>query len=122
MFASSNLRKMVFAMEGGKCTLCGIDAQALYEQIVVLHPPERLNRLLAMNWSLPKSPKSLESLLQNPTEGNFWQVDHIQAVVEGGGGCGLENLVSLPFFACVGILFLMKSTNCCMLKIIMMKI
>jgi hypothetical protein len=99
MFASSNLRKMVFAMEGGKCSLCGIDAQALYEQIVVLHPPERLNRLLAVNWPLPKSSKSLESLLQNPTEGNFWQVDHIKAVVEGGGGCGLENLVSLPMYS-----------------------
>jgi len=37
----------------------------------------------------------MQSLLQDPKEGNFWQVDHIRAVAEGGGGCGLENLRTL---------------------------
>ena len=94
-FASSQIRSAVFALEGGKCTLCGLDARALYEQILVLQPAERLNRLLDANWKLPTSAKGVENLLQNPKEGDFWQADHIQAVAEGGGSCGLENLRTL---------------------------
>ena len=33
--------------------------------------------------------------MQDPKECDFWQADHIQAVSEGGGGCGLENLQTL---------------------------
>ncbi|KAL7563289.1 hypothetical protein ACA910_016649 [Epithemia clementina (nom. ined.)] len=94
-FASKQIRTAVFALEGGKCTLCGIDAHTLYEQILCLQPAERLNRLLDANWKLPRTGKRVENLLQNPKEGDFWQVDHIQAVAEGGGSCGLDNLRTL---------------------------
>jgi 5-methylcytosine-specific restriction endonuclease McrA len=50
---------------------------------------------MSAKWKLPKSRNALESLLRDPKEGNFWQVDHIIAVSEGGGGCGLENLRTL---------------------------
>lgn len=95
MYSSVQLRAAVFALECGKCTLCGIDCRSLFEQIRALEPPQRLNKLLSVNWKLPKAAKALENLLQNPKEGDFWQVDHIQAVAEGGGGCGLENLRTL---------------------------
>ena len=91
-FASNHLRTAMFALEGGVCTVCGIDAHALYEQILCLQPAERLNRLLDANWRLPRSCKARDNLFQNPKEGDFWQVDHIQAVAEGGGSCGLDNL------------------------------
>ncbi len=48
-----------------------------------------------VNWRLPRSSAGMNRLLQNPKEGDFWQADHIQAVAEGGGGCGLENLRTL---------------------------
>jgi HNH endonuclease len=95
MNASVRLRSAVFALEGGRCTICGMDCHALFQQILALDPPQRLNKLLSANWRLPKSANGLESLLQNPREGDFWQVDHILAVSEGGGGCGLENLRTL---------------------------
>jgi 5-methylcytosine-specific restriction endonuclease McrA len=44
---------------------------------------------------LPRSRPALERLLQLPKEGDFWQADHILAVAEGGGDCGLENLQTL---------------------------
>jgi 5-methylcytosine-specific restriction endonuclease McrA len=95
MYASSKIRAAVFALEGGKCTLCGIDAHSLFEQIRALEPARRLNKLLAVNWRLPTSSKALQNLLQDPKEHHFWQADHIRAVAEGGGGCGVENLRTL---------------------------
>lgn len=95
MYSSVQVRSQVFALEGGVCRLCGIDAHALYTRIAALEPAERLNALCNVNWKLPKSAKALERLLQCPKEGDFWQADHIRAVAEGGGGCGLENLRTL---------------------------
>jgi hypothetical protein len=95
MYASVRIRSAVFALEGGKCSLCKINAHALFDQIRALQPAERLNKLLAVNWKLPKSSKAMENILNNPKEGDFWQADHIHAVAEGGGACGLDNLRTL---------------------------
>ena len=89
------LRAQVFALEGGVCRLCGIDGHALYTRLLGLEPAERLNALCNANYKLPKSAKALDRLLQNPREGDFWQADHILAVSEGGGSCGLDNLRTL---------------------------
>ena len=95
MYASTRVRAQVFALEGGVCQKCNIDAHALFTRILALHPPERLSALCNANWYLPKSAAALERLLQNPKEGDFWQADHIVAVASGGGGCSLENLRTL---------------------------
>ena len=91
----NQLRAQVFALEGGVCRLCGIDGHSLFTRVLALEPAERLNALINANWKLPKSAKALDRLLQNPREGDFWQADHIVAVAEGGGSCGLENLRTL---------------------------
>lgn len=91
----NQLRAQVFALEGGVCRLCGIDGHALFTRLLGLEPAERLNALCNAKWKLPKSAKALDRLLQNPKEGDFWQADHILAVSEGGGSCGLENLRTL---------------------------
>uniref|UniRef100_A0A6U3UVT8 HNH domain-containing protein n=1 Tax=Ditylum brightwellii TaxID=49249 RepID=A0A6U3UVT8_9STRA len=95
VYASSRIRAQVFELEGGVCRKCGIDAHALYLRISALQPAERLNALCNANWNLPKSGPALERILQNPKEGDFWQADHVVAVAEGGGDCGLENLQTL---------------------------
>lgn len=95
MYAATRVRAQVFALERGVCQLCGIDANALWLRITALHPAERLNALCNANWKLPQSSSALERLLQKPKEGDFWQADHIQAVAEGGGSCGLDNLRTL---------------------------
>jgi len=91
----NQLRAQVFALEGGVCRICGVNGHALFTRVKALEPAERLNALCNANWKLPKSAKALERLLQNPREGDFWQADHILAVAEGGGSCGLENLRTL---------------------------
>jgi hypothetical protein len=73
---SSGIRAQVFALEGGVCCICGVDAHALFTRIVALQPAERLNALCNAKWKLPKSAKALEQLLQNPKEGHFWEADH----------------------------------------------
>lgn len=95
MYASTRVRAQVFALERGVCTLCGIDANALFLRISALQPAERLSALCNANWRLPQSSTALERLLQKPKEGDFWQADHIKAVAEGGGSCGLDNLRTL---------------------------
>ena len=95
VFASRNLRTAVFALEAGVCTRCGFDTHRLYEDIRGLEPAQRLNRFMNAKWKLPNTRNALDNLLSNPKEGDFWQVDHIRAVSEGGGGCGLENLRTL---------------------------
>ena len=94
-FASSNIRSAMFSIEGGVCTICGIAAHQLFKQIKALQPAERLNKLLQAGWKLPRSGKAMKNLLNDPKEGDFWQVDHIEAVAEGGGGCDIENLRTL---------------------------
>ncbi|ETE60789.1 Zinc finger Ran-binding domain-containing protein 3, partial [Ophiophagus hannah] len=37
----------------------------------------------------------LNEIILNPTEGHFWQVDHIKPVFSGGGQCTLENFQTL---------------------------
>lgn len=95
MYASTRVRAQVFGLEGGVCRKCGIDAHALFVRISALEPPERLNALINAKWRLPNTGSAMERLLQQPKEGDFWQADHIQAVAEGGGGCGLDNLQTL---------------------------
>ena len=95
MYASTKVRNQVFALENGVCQICGINAHALFMRINAMQPAERLNALCNSNWKLPKSQSSLQRILLNPREGDFWQADHIVPVAEGGGGCGLDNLQTL---------------------------
>ncbi len=95
MYSSTQIRAQLFALEGGICRLCGINAYALFSRISALEPAERLNALCNAHWKLPKSAKALERLLQDPKEGDFWNADHIKAVAEGGGGCNIDNLRTL---------------------------
>ena len=37
----------------------------------------------------------LNDIILNPSEGLFWQVDHIKPVYSGGGQCSIENLQTL---------------------------
>jgi HNH endonuclease len=108
MYSSTRVREQVFALEGGICRLCGINAHALFTRIVALQPAERLNALCNAKWQLPKSARALDRLLQDPKEGDFWNADHINAVAEGGGGCNLDNLRTLCVPCHAGTSFIEK--------------
>jgi hypothetical protein len=93
---SSFIRAQMFALQSGVCRRCHIDAHALFLRIKALAPAERLNALMAIpQWKLPQTSNALNNVLQNPRECDFWEIDHIRAVAEGGGDCGLDNLRTL---------------------------
>jgi len=89
-------RRAVWARDDGRCQRCGLDVGALKQQVRRLNKQIRRNdrrsepcqqfcdrldlvdRILRARGFLPGQ--------------SLWEMDHIVAVVEGGGGCGIENL------------------------------
>ena len=74
----------VLARDKGVCALCGRDCAALYRKIRICKWARRKRRMTELG--LPAY------LLRRR---RYWEVDHVQAVVEGGGCCGLSNLRTL---------------------------
>ncbi|GEM49159.1 HNH endonuclease [Deinococcus cellulosilyticus] len=94
-------RKKVFERDRGVCAECGVDAHTRDSRIArqVRAEEKRVKAIL--------SPQQLKQHLQShlqqvATEFGLdtpkmmgWQMDHIVAVEDGGGECGLENLQTL---------------------------
>ncbi len=76
--------EQVHARDQGVCVTCRRDCDALFRKIRVTKHAQRKRRMLELG--LPAY------LLRRR---RYWEVDHIQPVVEGGGSCGLENLRTL---------------------------
>lgn len=81
-------RKCVGERDRGVCAHCRCDTVKLYR---VLRTVERL-----AGYSMASAVfVDLGFTGDYRLNGNRWQMDHIKPVVEGGGGCGLENLRTL---------------------------
>ncbi|NXK10249.1 ZRAB3 endonuclease, partial [Herpetotheres cachinnans] len=92
--SQSYLRTKVFEIEHGICQFCNQNAQELYLSIRDAPKSER-KKLLESSWMSRLPLGQLNEIITNPTEGQFWQVDHIRPVYSGGGQCSLENLQTL---------------------------
>jgi len=96
---SADVRSRLFALEHGKCVLCGLDAHSLYLDCKARSPPERYQLLLRTPGFAPSAGAGRSGVkdkrLDNPVEGMFWQADHILPVIEGGGCCSLDNYRTL---------------------------
>ncbi|KAK1166021.1 DNA annealing helicase and endonuclease ZRANB3 [Acipenser oxyrinchus oxyrinchus] len=90
----SYMRAKVFETEHGVCQQCNLHAQELYQRI---RDAPRVSRkeILENTWMSQLSLNQLNEMIRNPTEGLFWQVDHIRPVYGGGGQCSLDNLQTL---------------------------
>ncbi|XP_008110843.1 DNA annealing helicase and endonuclease ZRANB3 isoform X1 [Anolis carolinensis] len=88
------LRRKVFEIEHGVCQTCGLKAQELF-LCVRDAPKDKRKSLLESSWMSRLPLTQLNEIILNPTEGLFWQVDHIKPVYSGGGQCSLENLQTL---------------------------
>lgn len=100
----NSLRGAVFARDKGVCAVCGLDAdayerryRALVSRLWKSNRPawrDRLRRIgarmVAAGWPVYTGSYAKP----NPAK-SFWEADHIVAVVEGGGACGLDNLRTL---------------------------
>ncbi|NWU94009.1 ZRAB3 endonuclease, partial [Upupa epops] len=92
--SQSYLRTKVFEIEHGVCQFCNQNAQELYLTIRDA-PKSQRKKLLESSWMSHLPLGQLNEMITNPTEGQFWQVDHIKPVYSGGGQCSLENLQTL---------------------------
>ncbi|NWX39574.1 ZRAB3 endonuclease, partial [Steatornis caripensis] len=92
--SQSYLRTKVFEIEHGVCQFCNQNAQELYLSIRDA-PKSHRKKLLEGSWMSHLPLGQLNDIITNPTEGQFWQVDHIKPVYSGGGQCSLENLQTL---------------------------
>ncbi|KAL8183241.1 UNVERIFIED_CONTAM: Swi SNF matrix associated, actin dependent regulator of chromatin [Gekko kuhli] len=92
--SQSYMRAQVFEIEHGVCQICSLNAQELY--LTVRDAPKNQRKsLLESSWMARLPLTQLNEIILNPTEGHFWQVDHIKPVYSGGGQCSLENLQTL---------------------------
>jgi 5-methylcytosine-specific restriction protein A len=78
----SYLRERTFERDRGVCAQCATDTTAEWNHIKRQRGSAR-NRALA-KWGL-----------RSMTRKSLWDADHIVPVVEGGGGCDLENIRTL---------------------------
>ncbi|NXE91444.1 ZRAB3 endonuclease, partial [Menura novaehollandiae] len=92
--SQSYLRTKVFEIEHGVCQFCQQNAQELYLSVRDA-PRSQRKQLLESSWMSHLPLGQLNEMIRSPTEGQFWQVDHIQPVYSGGGQCSLENLQTL---------------------------
>ncbi|XP_054033054.1 DNA annealing helicase and endonuclease ZRANB3 [Dryobates pubescens] len=92
--SQSYLRTKVFETEHGVCQLCNQNAQELYLSVRDA-PKNQRKKLLESSWMSQLPLGQLNEIITNPTEGQFWQVDHIKPVYSGGGQCSLVNLQTL---------------------------
>ncbi|KAG8432236.1 hypothetical protein GDO86_016756 [Hymenochirus boettgeri] len=90
----SYMRAKVFETEHGVCQQCCLNAQELYLSVRDA-PKIQRKTLLEGTWMAQLPLDQLNELIRNPTEGQFWQVDHINPVYGGGGQCSLDNLQTL---------------------------
>ncbi|XP_048809385.1 DNA annealing helicase and endonuclease ZRANB3 isoform X1 [Lagopus muta] len=88
------IRTKVFEIEHGVCQFCHQNAQELYLNIRDA-PKTQRKKLLESSWMSHLPVGQLNEIITNPTEGQFWQVDHIRPVYSGGGQCSLGNLQTL---------------------------
>ncbi|XP_063789840.1 DNA annealing helicase and endonuclease ZRANB3 isoform X2 [Pseudophryne corroboree] len=90
----SYMRAKVFEAELGVCQQCCLNAHELYLSVRDA-PKGQRKTLLESTWMAQLPLDQLNELIRNPTEGLFWQVDHIRPVYGGGGQCLLDNLQTL---------------------------
>ncbi|KAL1021791.1 hypothetical protein UPYG_G00018010 [Umbra pygmaea] len=88
------MRAQVLQAEQGVCQSCGLQAHQLYLKVRDALPTLR-KEMLENTWLAQLSLKQLNEMIRAPAEGQFWQVDHIRPVYNGGGQCSLDNLQTL---------------------------
>lgn len=78
------LRRFVFKRDRGVCRVCRMDTESVLRDLLdkPLKERKKLCAALGFPWHRVKG-------------GSLWDADHIQAVAEGGGLCGIDNIQSL---------------------------
>ncbi|CAM9133832.1 unnamed protein product [Scytosiphon promiscuus] len=97
----SYVRKCLLTRDGGKCSVCGIDAAGHYKRARAAWMSgtslaSKRQTVAKEMVGTPFEGKVLsEGATRRPPQGKFWHADHIIPVVRGGGQCSLKNYRTL---------------------------
>ena len=93
--SGASLRRQLHAIDRGVCRACGLDCDALVAHVRQFPAALRARAAARFAPALRDAPALLAALASKPSAGRAWHADHIHAVRDGGGGCGLGNLQTL---------------------------
>eukprot|EP00056_Hartaetosiga_gracilis_P007950 m.114128 g.114128 ORF g.114128 m.114128 type:complete len:1223 (-) comp12812_c0_seq1:69-3737(-) len=93
--SSNTIRRRLFELEGGVCQLCGLNTHELFQRIRAIDKPEHRRKVLCSTRFQFMKTTRIASIAQRPSEGDFWQADHINPVCEGGGESDISNFRTL---------------------------
>ncbi|HZE97265.1 MAG TPA: HNH endonuclease [Planctomycetota bacterium] len=82
------VRSRVWKRDKGRCAQCGLRCREVEKSLALLR--QVLSRL-----GQSKAYGALRKALKVTSRHSLWDADHIRAVVEGGGECGLDNMQTL---------------------------
>lgn len=82
------LRKLVWNRDRGRCAACGMSCKDLEKGLSLV-------RTVLSRVGHSRVYGSLRKSLGVKNRHTLWDADHIRAVVDGGGECGLENMQTL---------------------------
>lgn len=89
------IRDRVFEAEHGICQMCNMDAHAVFGQVRDTTDHKKRAEIVAKSKFNSLTVKMKEQMVKKPSAGQFWHVDHILPVWEGGGQCDIDNLRTL---------------------------
>ncbi|HLY11398.1 MAG TPA: HNH endonuclease signature motif containing protein [Planctomycetota bacterium] len=82
------LRSLVWKRDRGRCASCGLRCKDLEKSLTLLS--QVLSRLGASGVY-----GSVRKAMKVKNRHSFWDADHIRAVADGGGECGVDNIQTL---------------------------
>lgn len=98
----------VLKRDNGVCATCGVNCVAVFDELELMRAKERAERYgERAKWvASPSLDAKLERWVARcdalglprhlrPLKRRLWEMNHRTAVIEGGGGCGLDNLETL---------------------------
>ncbi|KAI4837445.1 DNA helicase [Plasmodium brasilianum] len=99
--SSCSIRRLIYERDKGVCNICRLDCQNLIKQIKnkkYFSVKEKIDYFIKMYPLFIENIEHLKNILQKPTDGYIWHVDHILPVFKGGGEASFDNLQTLCTF------------------------
>ena len=89
---NSYAKRQLYLRDRGICRLCGLDTKVVAEELWEIRiRQDGAERAVRKAHGIPQNRK----LRKRSLGGGLWDMDHVVAVRDGGGGCGLEGLQTL---------------------------
>ncbi|CAA9989286.1 DNA helicase, putative [Plasmodium knowlesi strain H] len=99
--SSTTIRRLIYERDKGVCNICKLDCTILIRQIKsrkYFSINEKIHYFIKKYPLFIEDINHLKFILEKPTDGHIWNVDHILPVFRGGGEASFDNLQTLCTF------------------------